>query len=137
MELRVVRKNLLAQHEHLRGLMKALESALDTKADRATLDAHVKALHDAVLVHNAAEEGTLRPILETIDAWGPERVKTMLEEHKQEHAFIVEGLAPNAKEAAIREVLAHIAGHMAHEEQGILSERLLRDDVITLDVETG
>lgn len=135
MELRVVRKNLLAQHENLRALMAAVEASLAAKAPAPELSSNLKKLRDAVLVHNAAEEGLLLPILETIDAWGPERVKKMLEDHKEEHAFIVEKLEAGAKPAAIREVLAHMRAHMSHEEESILSEFLLRDDVVNVDAD--
>ncbi len=129
MELRNVRKTLVAQHEHLRGLMVAVESALDAKRnDAADLGNRVTALRDAVLAHNAAEEATLGPILRELDAWGPEHVKQMLDEHHAEHRVILEKLKHGIKPAAVREVIAHLRGHMLHEEESILSEALLQDE---------
>jgi hemerythrin superfamily protein len=128
MELRTVRKTLVAQHEQLRSLMLAVESSLDAKLlDAAEIGKRVVALRDAVLAHNTAEEATLGPILREVDAWGPEHVKQMLDEHQAEHRVIVEKLKSGVKPAAVREVIAHLRGHMLHEEDSILSEALLQD----------
>ncbi len=129
MDLKAVRKTLIAQHDHLRGLMTAVESTLDgAQADAAELGIRVVAVREAVLAHNQAEEATLGPILREIDAWGPEHVKEMLDDHHDEHDVIVDKLRHGVKPAAVREVLAHLRGHMLHEEQSILSEALLQDE---------
>ncbi|MFZ5438578.1 MAG: hemerythrin domain-containing protein [Myxococcota bacterium] len=134
MELQVVRKNLLAQHENLRTLMTALEAALDGK-DRAKIEKAVRALHDACQAHNAAEEATLVPILRDIDAWGPERVKQLLDEHTEEHAVLLKKIDPKAPDAALRTAITELREHMAHEEDTNLAEALLRDDVVNVDAD--
>lgn len=128
MELNAVRKTLVAQHAQLRSLMTAVESAMELQpADAAEVGRRVVALRDAVLTHNTAEEATLGPILRDLDAWGPEHVKQMLDDHHAEHRVISEKLKNGVKPAAVREVIAHLRGHMLHEEESILSEALLQE----------
>lgn len=134
MELQVVRKNLLAQHENLRTLMTAVEAALDG-GDRASVTKAVKALHDACQAHNAAEEATLVPILRDIDAWGPERVKQLLDEHTEEHSVLLKKIDPSASIDELRQAIRELRGHMAHEEATNLAEGLLRDDVVNVDAD--
>ena len=132
MELKLVRKNLMSQHEMLRGLMTDLEGALATGADTTAL---LKGLHDALVSHNAAEEAVLVPILTHIDAWGPTRVELMLTEHRSEHALLVEKLSPTAPAETLRELITHMRGHMAYEEEHLLSAKLLQDDVVIVDAD--
>lgn len=133
MELKEVRKNLLAQHESLRRQMNELEAALDKGAGFAPA---LKTLRDALVAHNAAEEGVLLPILATIDAWGKERVEGMLAEHHEEHGLMVRKLEPGTSEATMREMIAELRKHMKHEEETILAEKLLRDDVVVADFDS-
>jgi hypothetical protein len=132
MELKEVRRNLLAQHDSLRRLMAELEGALEREQSPAPA---IKALRDALHAHNVAEEAVLGPILSEIDVWGPERVKQMIEEHKVEHALLVHRLDPAAAPDAIRAVLSELRAHMAHEEEHTLSEELLKDDVVNVDAD--
>lgn len=133
MELKEVRKNLLAQHDNLRRLMTELEAQLDSGAVFAP---QLKAVRDALVAHNAAEEGVLLPILATIDAWGKERVEGMLAEHHEEHGLLVKKLEPGSSESSVREMLAELRKHMKHEEETILAEKLLRDDVVVADCDS-
>ena len=133
MELKEVRKNLLAQHESLRRLMTELEAEMDKGAAFAP---QLKALRDGVVSHNAAEEGVLVPILGTIDAWGKERVEGMLAEHHEEHQLLLRKLEPGTSEADVRAMIAELRKHMKHEEETILAEKLLRDDVVTADFDS-
>lgn len=132
MELRVIRKNLLAQHENLRRLMGEVDKAL---AAGAGVAGAVKALHDACQAHNAAEEAVLVPILRELDAWGPERVKQLLDEHTEEHAVLLKKLDPAAGTDVLRAALVQLRDHMAHEEATNLAEDVLRDDVINADAD--
>ncbi len=60
-----------------------------------------------------AEDVTLAPILEKLDAWGPERVRLLESAHAQERAAVSRALEPAAEvsaeaselEAAIRQIL--------------------------------
>lgn len=134
MELQVVRKTLLAQHENLRKLMSHVEQALEI-GPAANLSLAVKALHDACQAHNAAEEAVLIPILRDIDAWGPERVKQLLAEHTEEHSVLLGKLDPHAPKDEVRAAIKALREHMQHEESTNLSEGLLRDDVVNVDAD--
>lgn len=133
MELKEVRKNLLAQHDSLRRLISDLEAMMDRGAVFAP---QLKALRDALVAHNAAEEAVLLPILATIDAWGKERVEGMLAEHHEEHGLMVRKMEPGTAEATVREMIAELRKHMKHEEETILAEKLLRDDVVVADCDS-
>lgn len=133
MELKEVRKNLLAQHESLRRLLSDLEATMERGAVFAP---QLKALRDGLVAHNAAEEAVLLPILATIDAWGKERVEGMLAEHHEEHGLMVRKMEPGTAEATVREMIAELRHHMKHEEETILAEKLLRDDVVVADCDS-
>ena len=131
MEQSEIRRLLLAQHAYLRKLMERLEQALTEKKG---VESALGALREALAAHNEVEEAALLPILETVDAWGPERVKAMLVEHKEEHGLILE-LGQQLEETALRRMLLHLREHMAFEEKYLLGERVLRDDVISTEAD--
>ncbi len=126
MDLRELRRILLAQHEHLRELMHGVDLTLEgVPPNAAELGLRLARLRDVVLAHNAAEEATLGPMLKAFDTLGPARVKQMVETHHHEHHAMVEKLAAGVNPDTVREVLTELRAHMAFEEQSILSDALL------------
>jgi hypothetical protein len=135
MRLRDVRSTLVAQHTDLRRLIASVEEALDRGLPAGEVGQRLEALRRAVEAHNATEEGTLTPVLEVIDAWGPQRVDALVREHHAEHEEVLAGFEPGrvTDVSHVRHLLAALLAHMAQEEKTLLSEKLLRDDVIQLD----
>lgn len=134
MELQAIRRNLLSQHENLRQLMKVLEEALAGGDEVATSQA-VTTLHDTCQAHNAFEEAVLVPILRDIDAWGPERVKQMLDDHSDEHEVLLKLLVPTSSPQKLRDALGKLRAHMENEEATNLAEIVLRDDTVNVDAD--
>lgn len=135
MRLRDLRKTLLEQHAEIRRLAASVEEGLGQGLAAPELAKRLVALGEAVETHNAAEEATLKPILEYIDAWGPQRVETLAGEHRAEHEEVLAQIDPaRATDAAhLRHLIAALLAHMGQEEKLLLTEKLLRDDIIQLD----
>jgi hypothetical protein len=91
------------------------------------------------------EERHLSPALRDADAWGDERARRLVADHLEQRAlldFILERLSDEERPAALLfsdvfGLIAFLRQDMEEEERDFLSERLLRDDVIAIDVETG
>ncbi|MEW5743516.1 MAG: hemerythrin domain-containing protein [Myxococcota bacterium] len=135
MRLRDLRKQLLEQHAEIRRLVAQVEGALDERLSAAELTARLDALKAAVVAHNQVEAHALEPILEHIDAWGPDRVKALVGEHRAEHEDVLThlGAGTAADGGRLKALLAELVAHLAQEEKTLLTEKLLRDDVIQLD----
>jgi hypothetical protein len=135
MRLSDLRKTLLDQHAEIRRLVAAVDEAIAQQLPAAELASRLVALRHAVEAHNQAEEATLEPILECIDAWGPQRVEALAGEHRAEHEEVLSQLDPAraGDTAHLKHVLAALLAHMGQEEKTLLTEKLLRDDVIQLD----
>jgi len=139
------RDQLLSQHEELRELFgKAAALAGQVLADSAAgtaprdlpdLRGLLTRLLGAMAAHNATEEALLEPMLRDSDAWGPQRVARMMEEHKGEHAAFVAALTGGELEVAARlaELAEELDAHMMAEERTFLSPSVLRDDHINLE----
>lgn len=125
MELKVVRKNLLDQHENLRRLMRELEQALE---EGSGVGPAVTALNDAWAAHIIAEEAVLVPILRDVDAWGPERVNKLIEQHREEHQVMLRKLDPIASKSELRSAVTELQAHMEEEEATNLAAKVLNDD---------
>jgi hypothetical protein len=83
--------------------------------------------------HNRFEEQLLRPALLAADAFGEVRVERMLEEHVVEHREMRARLGSGAT-ADLREVIATLRAHLDAEERYFLSAKVLRDDLVTIEI---
>jgi hypothetical protein len=135
-----IRAELLAQHHELRRIIAATRTkAKEARAGRTAipeLQASLTELSEAMSAHNLREEGLLRDVIVSVDAWGPARAAIMSEEHIHEHARLRDALG------AIRSTPTEIAGigvvalidwileHMDREESVLLAEDVLRDDEV-------
>jgi iron-sulfur cluster repair protein YtfE (RIC family) len=137
------RKILREQHKHLRvTIAKAQEAARDLLAARSVageLQQAVTALKDELLKHLAEEERLLEPIISTIDAWGPVRAGLLRAEHSHQRAVLAVLTGPTAWPAATLvagrtlSLCDDLLVDMEFEERELLSEKVLRDDIILLD----
>ena len=102
-------------------------------------------LLNALITHMAWEDRYLVPALRDADAWGPERVARFEAEHEQQRHHLqslLSGLENQRQPAAflasrVLEWLNELHADMQEEEEAFLDKRVLRDDVIGIDVETG
>lgn len=137
-------------HEHLRAAVSEIEALAKNvmSGDEAQMDRLLergKALTSALARHMRWEDLYLAPALEDADAWGPERAALLAEDHREQREVLsrlVEDLE-NPQEPA--SVLAanlvrwahHLMQDMEEEEASFVNSKILRDDVIGIDVEGG
>jgi hypothetical protein len=145
----VVRNQVLEQHRVLRQLFdRALEATARSLRgdgpDRDDLGTVALDVRDRFRAHLAYEERMLAPVLAHVDVWGPERVQELLLEHERQRAeleTIVEGIQGGWEverlAVVLRSLVTDLLRDMNEEEEGCLSPRLLRDDVVTIDQSTG
>jgi hemerythrin len=104
------------------------------------LPSAIRLLVDAVRRHNQREEHLLRDLIPTVDAWGQMRAEIMTDEHVHEHNLLHRTLLGTPSELAgpdISQLLDRLIQHMAREEEAFLNERVLRDDVVAIDLCDG
>lgn len=128
---------LAAQHDVLRGMMDRCEELADEldagRMGPMQLTREVARLRLAFDAHNRFEEQLLRPVLLGTDAFGEVRVERMFEEHVGEHRAMRTQLGSN-ETVDLRAVIADLRAHLAAEERYFLSARVLRDDLVTVEV---
>lgn len=133
----MARSQLLQEHHRLRALANGARDTaarlLAGRADVADLRRALTELRVAFALHNTHEEALLEPILAEADAWGPLRVRSMIEGHVDEHAALRAALAGDELDAAPRmaDLVEELFVHMDAEERTFLHPAVLRDDIIT------
>ncbi len=142
-----IRRELLAQHTYLRTLMDEillhLRSPQDPGSPLASSGDVTRRLRDlasALARHNRREEELLGDLLPTVDAWGPARAEIMDESHRREHQAMRRAITdlPSVQEPFVAsnvESLFHrVLEHMSREETTMLSDDVLRDDAVSVEV---
>jgi hypothetical protein len=143
----VVRATILAQHgvlrETLNRALAVATRALRSQPEGTSLSAIVRDLRARFRAHLEFEERWLVPLLREADAWGPERVERLLDEHGRQRAeldTLIEGIGAGwdtqRLALATRSLVTDLLIDMADEERGCVSEDLLRDDVVNVDQAT-
>ncbi|MDP1918124.1 MAG: hemerythrin domain-containing protein [Myxococcales bacterium] len=138
-----VRRIILVEHEGLRIGLRALDGVLEQVAlgevsALKSAQEQVQALLQTFIRHVEHEERILRPILETVDAWGAARVKSMDEEHAEQRKVVsrLAELDPVSDPAAwarqVRTFGDELLRDMADEEKTCLSPDVLRDDIVSV-----
>ena len=123
---------LAAQHADLRARIDRCEDLAD-QVDAGTaavseLLGEVAQLRAAFDEHNRLEEQMLEPLMLDSDWLGAVRVSRMVEDHVEEHRAMGQGLTASPT-GELRSVLAVLRHHLATEERGFLSRKVLRDDL--------
>lgn len=141
-----VRRLVLEDHARLRIRLRDLRAAAEwagtgDPSRGAELLREAERFAELFFRHLEMEEAQLVPLLRTIDAWGNERADLVLREHREQRlpllGFVEElrdprqGLARLARETLA--LISRIEAEILHEDETVLSEDLLRDDVISLD----
>lgn len=152
MEPSEIRNRVLEDHEKLRGELQRLEglkrAAGQPEAsphDAVALRACTEAFLGRLRRHMAWEERYLLPALREADAWGEERAVRLLDDHREQVRlldFVIERLHDEARPDAlvVRDVgalVAFLLVDMDEEERDLLDPRVLRDDVIAIDLQVG
>lgn len=144
-----IRTRNLSDHERLRRDLDRLEVlVIDLRAGRAALETlrqETETLLARLQAHMHWEETYLLPALREADAWGEERAERLARDHREQRElldFLNDRLRDEAQPAALvaRDVdhlVALLRDDMREEEADLLDERVLRDDVVAIAVETG
>lgn len=145
-----VRQRILDDHEALRVLLAEVEELVrrtrsgDADASQALLE-RGRALRARFLDHLALEDAHLVPALRAADAWGEERARRVEVEHAEQRermqALLDHMESPQRSVDQLAEELAALVADlradMEGEERAVLSEDLLRDDVVSINLEAG
>ena len=151
-----VREAVLAQHRAIAAILGRIDEALErVPGDGGVSDietsvaAHLRdrarELHDEFRAHLAFEERYMLPLVREADAWGAERVDRVLKEHAEQRELL-EFLWQrfDDPQTHVQVLVSHIRDFaeilredMDHEEGEVLNRDLLRDDVVSIDLEAG
>jgi iron-sulfur cluster repair protein YtfE (RIC family) len=150
MEPSEVRRRVLADHERLRRDVEQIESFAreileGLRMPISALRAKAKDLVARLRAHMQWEESYLLPALREADAWGAERAEHLVRDHREQRDrldFVVERLDDSTRPAElVAQDVVHLVDllceDMLVEEQEFLDERVLRDDIVAIAVETG
>jgi len=137
------RRILRGQHVHLRKTIEAARTAasgaMAGKVSAGDLQLAVAALERELLAHLGEEERLLEPILERLDAWGPIRLSLLRAEHAHQRAVLAVLTGRSAWPASslvagrTLSMCGDLLIDMEFEERELLSEKVMRDDLILLD----
>ena len=144
-----VRQRVLDDHAALRARIDKVEGlARSARSRRGGLDelrAEGERLLDRLGRHMRWEELHLRPALLDSDAWGRERVALLEADHAEQREILSRALCQLRRRSRPASAVAeHLLGlvamlreDMRREEELLLDPRVLRDDVVGIDVEAG
>ena len=144
-----VRDRILEEHRAIRAHLLKVQGLVPGAARGIPGTYHdlVEAASDLVRTfraHLATEDRVLAPVLETIDAWGPVRRERLEDEHRRQREEL-EALAEQLRNAdrfdpdlvaAVDALVAELLADM-EEERHVLSDQLLRDDVVVVGQTDG
>ncbi len=145
-----IRRRILSDHQALRGMLLSLESlGQQVSAGQRHLVGPLRlegeALLDRLLTHMKWEDVHLRPALLAADAWGEARAERLDRDHREQRALLEDSLSrvrdPSRPACLLArnllDLIALLRTDMDEEERDLLDTRVLRDDVVGIDVETG
>ena len=145
-----IRARILADHVAIRGMLRSLEHvARQVRAGDHSLVGALRVEAEAFLHrlgdHLHWEDLHLAPALRQADAWGEERAAQLERDHREQRQVLAHCLAAvndaRRPAAVVARTLDDLAGMLRQdiedEDRLLLDERVLRDDVVGIDVETG
>ena len=145
-----VRARILAEHVAIRDMLVGLEDVARKvlQGDRSLVGAlrlEGEALLDRLKDHMFWEDLHLAPALRQADAWGEERAALLDSDHREQRQVLAHCLSavndasrpPAVVARTLIDLVAMLRQDIEDEERLLLDPRVLRDDVIGIDVETG
>lgn len=145
-----VRRRILEDHQTLRAMLVSLErvaqEVLDGEAQLSgALRFEGETLMERLLEHMHWEDLYLRPALCEADAWGQERAERLDRDHREQREMLRYALAsvedasrpPLVVARQMLDLVRLLRDDMSEEEELLVNDRVLRDDVVSIDVETG
>lgn len=144
-----VRSQILEEHQVLRQMSakctRLAKKALKDKESLEALKLVFNELCEYLVCHINREEAAIKPILETIDSWGPVRCERIEKDHKAQRKLIKEirssfqkkGARTQTRVSLVAGFLSDLKKDMKEEEADFLSPELMRDDPIVIDCFVG
>jgi iron-sulfur cluster repair protein YtfE (RIC family) len=144
-----VRDRIIREHAELRVGLEEIERAAERieQEGRPAMAAAVelsRAFYDALRDHIDMEDAILAPALRETDAWGEVRASKLEAHHRDQRQELkdlsevdAESYDPEVLVRRLRAFIKDVREDMVHEEKGVLSPDLLKDDLIGVDVEGG
>jgi iron-sulfur cluster repair protein YtfE (RIC family) len=144
-----VRERILGEHARLREQLAKLQGLArwlrDDPAPLLAVQRVSRRLLAELDAHTLLEDAVLGPALRDIDAWGPIRQRELLAHHVEQRNMLHQLLAdyatcsddcPRVAELTLSWI-SDVVTDMDHEEHSIISQNLLRDDLVAVDVDCG
>jgi iron-sulfur cluster repair protein YtfE (RIC family) len=145
-----IRQRVLDDHRALRQSMEALQALIREAGESgatppAPLVVAARDFAAHVAKHMAYEDDVLIPALLESTNWGKVNTRDMVRYHSEQHARLAR-LGPLLDDdnvglarflGALHSVMELVHEDMAHEEHDILVPRMLRDDLVGIDVTDG
>jgi iron-sulfur cluster repair protein YtfE (RIC family) len=145
-----IRDAVLRDHAELRTQIDEIEGIARRLADGDSergfqLWRLAKALLGRLEVHMDWEDRHLVPALRQADAWGDERAAEIEHDHAEQRemlGYVIRQLddsqpIPELLAATMLDLVEFLRRDMEHEERDLLDPRVLRDDVIVIDANSG
>lgn len=145
-----VRSHVLHDHEGIRDMLVGVEDLARRVIDGdetgvEELRESGRTLLETLERHMGWEDLHLAPALREADAWGQERAERLAADHLEQREVLRHTVAALADAGRPALVQAHtlldfvrlLREDMVDEEQTLLDPRVLRDDVVGIDVEAG
>lgn len=144
-----VRRHVLEDHEALRGMLQHLEAlAAELLRGQRRLVGPLRMAAEELLKfleeHMHWEDLYLSPALRAADAWGEERAARLAEDHREQRVLlrhILEGIRDQSRPPVVlarnlRDLVALLREDMDDEERTLVSDHVLRDDVVAIDADS-
>ena len=145
-----VRSRILDDHEIIRAMLQSVERvSSEVIRGKSQLTGAMRfegeTLMERLLEHMQWEDLHLRPALCEADTWGQERAERLDRDHREQREMLRYALASVEDQSRPPLVIARqlldlvrlLREDMEDEEQLLVNDRVLRDDVVSIDVETG
>ena len=142
-----VRKRILREHTEIRGLLDRLErAAKGLHTGKAGALAEARELRDTLCerlkAHVDLEDAVLAPALRDADAWGDVRADKLVTHHREQREELdaiehEQGRSDSGYAQRLLALVEDIRKDMMHEEKDLLTDELLRDDVVSIYPEDG
>jgi iron-sulfur cluster repair protein YtfE (RIC family) len=145
-----IRQRILADHVALRGMLLGLEDVARRveQGERSLIRAlrvEGEALMRRLQEHMVWEDLHLAPALRRADSWGEERAACLDSDHREQRQVLAHCLSTVSDASrpvpVVARTLIDLVGMLREdieeEERLLLDPRVLRDDVVGIDVETG
>ena len=145
-----VRRHILAEHVTIRGILLSIEAVAQQVIEgERNLVGALRLEGEGLLAflsdHMRWEDRHLAPVLRAADSWAPARAEQLESDHREQRLLLRHALEaiedqsrpPPLIARNLLDLVALLREDIEDEESALLDERVLRDDVVGIEVETS